>query len=143
MKVLFLGPAPGASWTDDSVPLGGRVGKRLGGLMGMRRLDFLHEFDTANILDEYPGRKGSGDAFPLDAAREAASKMDFSEHDLVVMLGRNVQRVLGFKGLDWFEEIEKNGVTFVAFPHPSGRNRWWNSVENCERAERYLKETIL
>lgn len=137
-----MGPAPGASWTDDSVPLGGRVGKKLGGLMGVRRLDFLHRFDTANILDEYPGKSGGGDAFPMQKARETASAMDFSKYDLVVMLGRGVQTALGFRSLDWFEKREKNGVAFVAFPHPSGRNRWWNDSANVEKASRFLREEL-
>jgi len=138
MKVLFLGQAPGAGWDNNSVPLGGRNARKLGSLVSMSGDEFLASFDTANLLNEYPGAAGSGDYFPMQKAKKVAATMRFDEYDLIVMLGRNVQTALGFPAADWFEEINRGKTTFVSFPHPSGRNRWWNSDANQAAATNYL-----
>jgi len=134
-NVLFLGESPGRSWRDGSVPVGGRNARRLGALLGMCGPAFLQRFSTANVLDTI-------DEFPMTEARRAARRMDFSRYDLVVMLGRKVQQALGFPGMAWFGVVERDGTQFLAFPHPSGRNRWWNDPDNVDTAAEVLRSEI-
>jgi len=139
-RPLFIGQAPGHP--GPVRPLEGRNGKRLASLLGVSVEEYLSGTDRVNLLNEYPGRAGNGDAFPLDAARAAAREMlPRLKGRVVILLGRGVARAFGVRAN--FLEIEhRDGVTFATIPHPSGRNRWWNDPANVERAARFLRENV-
>jgi hypothetical protein len=103
----------------------------------MSQADFLAAFETANLIDIYPGRQGKGDLFPADLARAAAKGTDLAAHDRVLFVGAGVARAFGFAGpvLRW---QRFRGTMAAAMPHPSGINRWWNDAANVRRAARFM-----
>ena len=136
--VLIIGQAP-AQYDDPCHPITGRTGRRLASLMGMTITDFKSRFDRANLLDEWPGKHGKGDAFPCSAHVEAGMMLVSRVHwdyRKIVMLGRNVAKAFSHKQ-DWFV-WELHDADWVAIPHPSGVNRWWNESGNVERARQFL-----
>jgi len=143
MRALFLGPAPGPRWHEKPQVLSGRSGKRLAELLGMELDEFREEFHLVNLLSHFPGkaRFGKADDFPLSLAREKAKGFDFSKYDVVIMLGRNVQKALEIS-LPWLGKRERDGTIFFALPHPSGLCRWWNDPSNVEKASRALREIL-
>jgi len=68
----------------------------------------------------------------------------------VILLGRRVAAaldVLSMSLLEWKSwPVPPHGsivTTEVArFPHPSGRNRWWNEPANVELARAFLKDAV-
>lgn len=62
--------------------------------------------------------------------------------DAVLLLGRRVQRAFGLIHLAPLDTIARSGglgPTFVAVPHPSGRNRWYNDPDHEEDARIVLR----
>ena len=147
-KPLIVGQAPGPSGCGE--PVGGRIGRRLAGYMGVTLEEFLERFDRENLVDRYPGRSGEGDAFPAAEARERARKVCFEDRPYVLLLGRGVAGAFGLGAQPWLTWAyvkrvlpAQLGTVFVharvaVVPHPSGRNRWWNEQANRERAGEFL-----
>lgn len=115
------------------------AGYRLYALLGddVRRGEYLAAFDRLNLLH---AREWSA-----KAARKAAAQLLPSLNGrFVVVLGREVRCALG---LDPAEPLAlrrycpASGPVFswLAFPHPSGRNRWWNEPGNRDRAAAVLR----
>lgn len=144
MKLLFVGQAPSRSAGRKRAFDGPGSGRRLASLLGLTLPEFLEEADTANLLPRWPGKHGGkyafrekGDRFPVGQARRRARRMmasgELSRWPLVVLCGRRVARAFGVAApLLSFERLE--GAWFMAFPHPSGCNLWWNDPRNAERA---------
>lgn len=62
--------------------------------------------------------------------------------DLIVLLGREVVDAFGLADLHPLETVVRNagaGPTLLAFPHPSGLNRWWNDPVNASSAQATLE----
>lgn len=142
-KPLLIGQAPSRRGSPEE-PLNS---KRLAALSGLERYQFLVMFERRNLLREWPGKNGKGDAFPMDEARRAAAQM---EPDLagrrVVFMGRGAADAfrLCAEYLDWREVFPARSGAYLAavMPHPSGVNTWWNSKKNTEAAERFMREMI-
>lgn len=63
-------------------------------------------------------------------------KMSDNRPDLVVMLGREVEKVLtGKRNHAMLESFEFMGVTAVVLPHPSPVNRVWNDKSMFDKAK--------
>jgi len=137
LKPLLVGQAPGES--GDGIPLSGRCGRKLCGLMKTDLDDYLEKFDRVNVLDFFPGKNGKGDAFPINKAREMASRIRLGERPFVVLLGRNVARAFGMAKMDPLTWTTVRGTPVALVPHPSGVNRWWNDCTNVRRARRFLR----
>jgi hypothetical protein len=53
----------------------------------------------------------------------------------VIMLGTKVCNAFGVEDIEWLESYTSQlWNPMVAFPHPSGLNRWWNDPENEAKA---------
>lgn len=110
-------------------------------LVGAR--DVWDVFDTVNLIDEWLGKQGKGDAFDvLVGSKKAVEVVEQSRGKVVVMAGRNVAAAFGFKRVRYFEEIVRDGVVFVMVPHPSGVNMWWNDRGNERQAEIFLRSLV-
>ena len=102
----------------------------------------MDAFDLVNLLDRWPGKKGKGDAFPLDEARASARRLNLWGKPLVILVGRNVARAFGANSVAYLEGFLLGYVNAVVIPHPSGLNRWWNDPANTERARRFMRSLL-
>jgi hypothetical protein len=110
-------------------------------------MEFYLSTVRANLLLNYLGEDGDGDAFPASDARLAAlDAADELSGRTVVFVGRRVAQAFGCKS-DWFRwdrVFFKDGseFRFAVIPHPSGRNRWWNDPKNVDQAEKFLRDLM-
>ncbi|MDO8616898.1 MAG: hypothetical protein Q7T33_14380 [Dehalococcoidia bacterium] len=110
---------------------------------GTSRQQYLEAFDRRNLL--------RAREWDLKKAREAAEAL-LPELDgrLVVVLGTGVRAALGLPGseplemLKTFASVGRRKVTFdwIPFPHPSGRNHWFNRPANRARAAEVLRRLM-
>jgi len=136
--ILMIGQAPSrASRPGDRALFS--AAKKLGALIGSGEDGFWRAFETVNLLGEFPGKSGKGDAFDWRAAAEGAGRIDPAGREAVVACGRGVARALGVKAgfLEW---TIWRGAPLLVLPHPSGVNHWWNDPENREAAAAALKK---
>lgn len=111
----------------------GSAGYRLWKMMpdGTTRGEYLHAFERRNLL-----RARRWDAA---AARDAARAMRPSlEGRVVVILGTDVRKALELEPAEPLSCNDAGDFGWVAVPHPSGRNRWFNEPANFEAARRVL-----
>jgi uracil-DNA glycosylase len=154
-SVVLVGQAPSRNaWSGNRrlIPLTGTVstvafrgtcGWFIADLAGVG-LDRLHELaDTVNLMDAFPGRRGEkGDAFDIEAmARRAAALTPRLRGRRVCLFGRPVAEAFGLD-LPFLSEVERCGVRFFTFSHPSAINRWWNKPSNKRAAASLLKRAL-
>jgi uracil-DNA glycosylase len=124
----------------------GQVGEQLAAMLGITPQAFYSLYHRFN-LNARPG--------PFDEAEAyRTSERILAEHPeikRVVCLGRNVGAAVGFSPRDPLltiirsttatsGEIERR--SYLLFPHPSGRNRFWNNPLNRRNAARRLREFL-
>ncbi len=144
-RPLLIGQAPGPNTMPD-LPLfpvpSTSAGGRLRAMIGITRGEYLKSFDRVNVFREFPGRHMNNDKFPMAEARiRAEAMLPFLAGRVVVLAGRQVADAFKIKG-DFFtwqdvkarrvEHMKRcNGLAKVAIiPHPSGRNKFYNTREN-------------
>ncbi len=145
-RPLLIGQAP-CRTGDPSKPLTGAAGRRIAALMGLTSFGYLRRFDRVNVFDRFPGRKGKGDEFPLDAARFRAFAISSSytidgARPFVLFFGRKTGQAFYFREpyLVWgTSALFGTSTRCAVVPHPSGINRWWNDPANVRRARRFLR----
>ena len=165
-------------------PLSGAAGARLARLAGVPAPDLWKICHRKNLIEAYPGKKpiskiklrhsfnkgeeytlhqSAGDHFPLQQARENATRMDLAPYALVIVLGLNVARAFRlpnaklFKRYRWEPEKGKratpipssgegaafDGQTMIlVFPHPSGVSHFWNTISNRRHAQQELRRAL-
>lgn len=157
-KPLLIGQAPGPN-TDPDYPLypapRTSAGGRLCDLMGLSRGEYIMAFDRVNLLPYFPGKTTANeDRFPMSPARLAAAVLrPMLRGRRVILVGRQVAQAFQVEA-DWHEWVDlragprhaadrSDGLAQVAVvPHPSGRNHWYNSDLNRERARRFWAELL-
>lgn len=144
MTAWFYGQAPNKE--GNEVPfVGGRNGRFLAELAHVDESVLSDLFTFKNILDYWPGpRKGGGDAFPMEEARERARvlKEEWSWGDTVLVAGWNAAAAFEIVPKSFLKWVDVEGVQYAVFPHPSSLNRYWNSGHNRARASRFLVAAI-
>lgn len=144
-RPVFIGQAP-SKHGDPRYPLTGRPGRRLAELASMVPMEFYLSTVRVNILPEYAGENGQGDAFPMPEARrralQLAPKLD---KRTVVFVGRRVAEAFGcrqgwFKWDECYVDVAGHvvAIRYAAIPHPSGRNRFWNDPRNVQEARTFM-----
>ena len=118
-------------------------------LLGTTQDRMLAGHDFANVLGRWPGRGIGGDKFPmLEATVRAKAMWPLLEGRVVVLLGHNVARAFGQRKFAYFENYvvmrpENPSSVLVPLmavvPHPSGINRYWNTQENRDLAQKFLQ----
>jgi len=115
----------------------GRLGEQLASMLGVtpERFYARHWCFNLNATPTQPFDK-------IEAARTAL--LIYGDHpDIrrVVCLGRDVGEVMGFGTHDpWLYSKQLRRRSYLLFPHPSGRNRWWNDDMNrCAAGEALRK----
>lgn len=136
MKPLIIGQAPGQHASDPDFPLAGRCGAKLADLCGLTLKAYLERFDRVNLVDEFPGKAGKGDAFPLEPARIKCREIMADPANAgrqIVVLGAGAVVLFGLTTPTL--TFAPHADAFYAWcPHPSGANRWWNDPANRLRA---------
>lgn len=126
---------------------------RLFDLCGVSRVDFLHLFLRANLLEEWSGdhEDGKGDAFPREKAVAGLGRIFQSCSaqiaSRIILLGRRVESCFFDirTRTPWFtwRYIRNDKLHVQSFacvvPHPSGTSRWWNEEENVEAARAFWR----
>lgn len=145
---LIIGQAP-ARGNDGKLPFAGQSGARLARLARVGDSgDALPEhFDLVNLMPYWPGKRGKGDEFHMQLAKENGLKLlaELNEGPprKILMMGRKVRRAMGCNGdweyLRWFPFWKHQAVVF---PHPSGVNRWWNDPMNEHNAQVFLERLL-
>lgn len=145
-------------WRDESPERGYALRLRLGcfrtGAGRERLLSMGLQWHAGiNLLWPSP-RLGEWDAGEARAAADMLLPFVVADFTAVVMLGRRVAaafRRAGLEACDMQYDVRKStgtrvGPLWVAFPHPSGRSRWWNEPDaerharTCARRVNYLIE---
>ncbi len=132
-EIAIIGEAPGRNSEADL--LSSRSCERLCDLLELGKLsDLTRLARVVTLLGFCP--EGS---FPQRAAGVAARSLELSNAN--IFLGRKVAACFGLYNeelLEWY--ILPGGEEAVIFPHPSGRNLWWNNPENAQMAKDFLWE---
>jgi hypothetical protein len=102
---------------------GGSAGRRLWQLSGMSREEYLAAFDRANVASTNLYGENGASCPNLDDRK-------------VAVLGREAWRLLGLPRTDFFDTEGR----FVLLPHPSGRNRLYNSARVRAQARKMLRQ---
>lgn len=147
-RPVLMGQAPSRltqSRSGNSEPpaFSGLSGSRLAAIVGVSQERLLTLFDARNLLHRFPGRSGvKGDSWCADEARaEARRLLPHLRGRTVVIAGSAVAAAFGVTGKP-LERVEREGVTFILLPHPSGVNRFYNSVTNCRAVRRLLRQVL-
>ena len=140
VKLLLVGPSPGHG--DPTHPLEGRVGAKLAFLCGISIPEYLNTFERINLLKDWPGKQGKGDAFFLDEARKVAGRIQLKGR-MAVLLGKNVAKAFGVSQLPWMTWTELREGHVAALPRPSGLNLWYNDPENRQRARKFIRKVTV
>jgi hypothetical protein len=135
--IIFVGEVTNPPGLEPRLALTGESGKHLARLAGVPFPAILR-YRRMNV-DE----TGTADQA---TRREAARRIEESATpgDAIVMLGLAAQKAFGFgRDLTPFSRaINSMGVTLIAFPHPSGRNRYWNDPGAETEASVHLQAII-
>jgi len=142
-RVLLIGQAPSENGSKDEV-LCGKIGRRLSKLADMEFDEYVRCTDRVNVFDEWPGKKGKGDAWDAKKAEKKAKQMlpDLKNRH-VLFVGRNVADAFGFRDLPFLQwRYADVAVRVAVIPHPSGIVTWWNDPDNRMAAADFLKEAF-
>lgn len=139
MKPVLVGQAPGPN-TDPHEPLHPypvhKSGGRLRELIGISVESYLEGFQRVNLIHKFPGQdKGGEDKCPRRLARNTANALrPLLVGRRVILVGRNVADAFGLSTIPFYAWCTERGANFVVVPHPSGRNRMFNTPEAREEA---------
>ena len=147
MKLLTLiGEAPGGRIGDVPTPEGEGLtsssGRNLCSIAGWDWDRFLKRADRRNLFNH------PVDGWDARAARTSADRLllelfEGANGRPVLLLGARVAAACSAAHWENYEWQPLGDLWRVArVPHPSGRNRLWNSLEERERAREFLKDLV-
>lgn len=143
-SIIFVGQGPSKDG-DPYAPLEGRIGERIGELLGIT--NFPESFSRINLNSEWIGKAGGkGDIFDRTEGIRTASVLLRGSWTRYVLLGKVVAECFNVTQAGSppvFLSTVTHGVkSFFLLPHPSGINRWWNNPENVQKAKETLSEFV-
>jgi uracil-DNA glycosylase len=96
--------------------------------------DWRDTFDTRNV---WPYARTRDDKIDVNAL------IAKGRYEVVVALGFTVSRELGVsQTARWLSWHERDGISILKLPHPSGANRWWNDPAHRALASMALAQAI-
>jgi len=148
-RAYMYGQAPGVVEGEERRPWRGRAGRTLRTWLDLDEDEFYATFYCASVTRCYPGRapSGDGDRVPTPLERELCSfwfewELRVLRPELIVAVGGlAVRRLLPGRGLSESigTSLDRDGITVVPLPHPSGVSRWLNSPANRARLAEALE----
>lgn len=143
VKPLIIGQAPARGST---MPFVGQSGRRLARLAGLDLEELHRRVEMTNILEEWPGRTGKGDDFPMALAREKAAaliqRLERQEPRRILLMGRKVKRAMGANVYEYFQWWPFDQHNAMIFPHPSGVNHLWNEAGTHMLARHVMEKEL-
>lgn len=105
----------------------GSAGGRLYAWSGLDAVTYLSRLARTNLQPEAIGRWNKAAAM----SRAIELWMTFrrqrrEDWPRFVLCGARVAEAFGLDPVTWFQPIDRDGVSYVAIPHPSGRNPVYN-----------------
>jgi uracil-DNA glycosylase len=142
-RAYLFGQAPGIVEGEERRPWRGRAGKTLRRWLELEEEAFYETFYCASVTRCYPGRPASGRGDRTPTPEEQRLCEIWRDHELrllkpqliVTVGGLAARRVLGLKSVTEAvgRTFEREGVTVIPLPHPSGASSWLNLPENRAR----------
>lgn len=125
------------------------AGYRLSEITGLGHAGYTQRTQRINLHPEHvPDHRWS-----TPSARAAAENLvasDFLTGREVILLGSRVLeafipdvKVNRIRPCQWYEHVGRGGehkFKWALIPHPSGRNRWYNDVQNKRAVYHFLRE---
>ena len=146
VSVMLVGQAPGVTEVTTRLPFTGPAGKRL--MQWFERAGITREEVYFSALARcFPGKaKGGGDKAPSRAMirncrRHLVAELELLDPKVVILVGgMAIKDFLGATRLTGVigTTVERDGVTYVPLPHPSGASTWLNAPENKKSLETAL-----
>ena len=147
VRVMLVGQAPGITEVTTRLPFTGPAGKRL--TQWFERAGISREEVYFSALARcFPGKaKGGGDKVPSRAMIQncrihLSAELELLDPGVVILVGgMAIKDFLGATRLTGVigSSVERDGVTYVPLPHPSGASTWLNAPENKKSLETALK----
>lgn len=141
-KIILVAQAPSKDSKPPEVPFGGRPGKELAKLLGVEPARLADYFERLDLLPAAETGGPRGNRFDFAAARQAVLDRHGTvlKGRLVIFLGSKVATVFDASAspaLVWYRDVER-GFTFAIYPHPSGRDEYWNELKNVQFAKAFF-----
>lgn len=151
-KVMIIGQAPGVTEVQNQRPFNYTSGTRLFqwlGQAGWGEADFRARHYMASVTRCYPGKhpNGRGDRVPTKEEQALCARWRAQE---LAVLDLKVIIPVGKLAISLFldsrppltaligQAIEREGVTIVPLPHPSGASNWHMLPENQSHLEQAI-----
>jgi len=141
--IMLIGQAPGITELETRRPFAGRAGRELFRWMrsiGIEEDEFREHVYMSAITRCYPGRatSGSGDRRPSQTEIALcrpwldAQLALIQPESILLVGGLAIERYLRRTSLSELigRRFERDGVTLIPLPHPSGASRWLNASEH-------------
>ncbi len=109
------------------------AGGRLARILGLSDREYLRAFDRRNLV--------VGARWSAPRARAAADLILLERRPLLVLLGRRVAAMFGFRDLPFFSDVPPSPPFLpraILLPHPSGLCHEWNDPVAARRARDLL-----
>lgn len=120
----------------------GRTSARVKELFGIEEEELKQRAEWINLIDEYPGKDGKGDAFDLALAAEKAATLDFT-NKRAIFLGQNVAMAFGLTSkIDYMRWYDMHGGRIAMIPHPSPINFYYNDVHAKMKVSQFCKTVL-
>lgn len=151
-RILLVAQAPGSTEVKTRLPFTGPAGKKLMGWLEKAGLS-REEVYLSAVCRCFPGKAAKakpgahgGDRAPSRAMIQNCRPHLLREFELLrprVVIpagGLAIKELLGKTRLSEAVGVafERDGITYIPLPHPSGASTWLNAPENKERLVRAL-----
>lgn len=142
-----MGEAPGGRGADKqpALELTGATGRAIVRMTGITNLQYLEGTTRMNLFDT-PQEGNEWDAYEAEwKAHELKTKI-FEDGDRAVLLGNKVSEAFRFTAAAYYTWVARaigdKRFWLARAPHPSGRNRKFNSSAERERFGKFLREAL-
>lgn len=151
-RILLVGQAPSLRGTREVRPFAGIAGEKLRDWFeraGIPRADFYRKIHFAAITRCYPGRLpgARGDRVPSPAEQDLCRHWldelnGLLRPSIVLAVGLlAIRRLIGPTSsltASVGHGVVRDGVRYLALPHPSGVSRWLNEPANLKAVDRSM-----
>lgn len=132
-RLLLVGESPGPNCDPSQPAFLGDAGRRVARLLGVD-FNLLHQtVATVNIFTEHVPHENWSPSLARVMYDQRVREVE-KHYQTVLLCGWYVAKAARHVGKTYFEYDGNR----VVFPHPSGKNRWYNDAENTKSAVDFL-----
>jgi hypothetical protein len=122
-------------------PFSADAGRRLCRLLNVSHEQLWDHFEAVNVYDSH---------VPHAEWRARHARSEYERrvlplergYQVVLLCGWHVAAAAACHSGRYFEHSERRYVSRYVFPHPSGKNRWYNESENRLAAAEFLRRVL-